>query len=153
MLVQMLRFADDIALIAESEEALGNMLTKMNDSCKEYKMKINKSKTKILICSKQESLSNITIENEKLETVQCYTYLGSKITHDGRSEMDIKSRIAQAKQAFYKKKHLLTANTVSLNTRKNLIKSFVWSIALYGAETWTIQKAERKKIEAFETCI
>jgi len=52
--------------------------------------------------------------------------------------MDIKSRIAQAKQAFYKRKHLLTANTVSLNTRKNLIKSFVWSIALYGAETWTI---------------
>lgn len=136
MLVQMLSFSDDIALIAESDEALGNMLTKMNDSCKEYKMKINKSKTKILICSKQELLSNITIENEKLETVQCFTYLGSKITHDGRSEMDINSRIAQAKQAFYKKKHLLTANTVSLNTRKNLIKSFVWSIALYyGAET------------------
>lgn len=148
----MLSFSDDIALIAESDEALGNMLTKMNDSCKEYKMKINKSKTKILICSKQELLSNITIENEKLETVQCFTYLGSKITHDGRSEIDIKSRIAQAKQAFYKKKHLLTANTVSLNTRKNLIKSFVWIIALYyGAETWTILKAERKKIEAFET--
>lgn len=54
MLVQMLHFADDIALIAESEEALGNMLTKMNDSSKEYKVKINKSKTKILICSKQE---------------------------------------------------------------------------------------------------
>ncbi|XP_025406672.1 uncharacterized protein LOC112680706 [Sipha flava] len=125
MLVQMLRFADDIALIAESEEALGNI--------------------------KQKFLSNITIENEKLETIQCFTYQGSKITHDGRSEMDIKSRIAQAKQAFYQKKHLLTANTVSLNTRKNLIKSFVWSIALYGAETWTILKAERKKIEAFET--
>jgi hypothetical protein len=45
-----------------------------------------------------------------------------KITHDGRSEMDIKSRIAQAKQVFYKKKHLFTANTVSLNTRKTLIK-------------------------------
>ncbi|KAF0761648.1 Retrovirus-related Pol polyprotein LINE-1 [Aphis craccivora] len=104
MLVQMLRFADDIAFIAESEEVLGNMLTKMNDSCKEYKMKINKSKTKISICSKQELLSNITIENEKLETVQCFTYLGSKITHDERSEMDIKSKIAQAKQEFYKKK-------------------------------------------------
>uniref|UniRef100_A0A2S2QAL0 Reverse transcriptase domain-containing protein n=1 Tax=Sipha flava TaxID=143950 RepID=A0A2S2QAL0_9HEMI len=137
-------------MIVESEEALGNILTKMNDSCKEYKMKINNSKTKILICSKQKLLSNITIENEKLETVQCFICLGSKITHDGRSEMDIKSRIAQAKQAFYQKKHLLTANTVSLNTRKNLIKSFVWSIALYGAETWTILKAERKKIEAFE---
>lgn len=65
----------------------------MNDSCKEYKMKINKNKTKILICSKQALISDLTIENEKLETVQCFTYLGSKITYDGKSEMDIKSRI------------------------------------------------------------
>ncbi|KAE9541243.1 hypothetical protein AGLY_004488 [Aphis glycines] len=61
---------------------------------------------------------------------------------------DIKCRIAQAKQAFYKKKHIFTANTVSFKTRKTLIKSFVWSIALYGAKTWTIYKAERRKIEA-----
>lgn len=65
--------------------------------------------------------------------------------------MDIKSRIPQAKQAFYKKKHLFTANTVSLNTRKTLLKSFVWSIALYGAATWTMFKAQRKKIDTFET--
>lgn len=44
---------DNIAMVAESEEDLGKMLIKMNDSCKEYGMKINKSKTKILICSKQ----------------------------------------------------------------------------------------------------
>jgi hypothetical protein len=42
-------------------------------------------------------------------------------------------------------------NAVSLKTRKTLIKSFVWSIALYGAETWTTLKAERRKIEALET--
>jgi hypothetical protein len=44
-------------------------------------------------------------------------------------------KVQQAKEAFYKNKHLFTANTVSLKTRKTLIKSFVWSIALYGAET------------------
>jgi Uri superfamily endonuclease len=54
----MLRFAGDIA-IAEREKDLGNMLTKMNDSCKEYGMKISKNKTKILICSKQELTSNV----------------------------------------------------------------------------------------------
>jgi hypothetical protein len=56
------------------------------------------------------------------------------MTHDGKSEMDIKSRIVQAKQTFYKKKHLLTENTVSLNTKKTLINIFVWSIALYRAK-------------------
>lgn len=65
--------------------------------------------------------------------------------------MDIKCKIAQAKHAFYKKKHLFTVNTVSLKIRKALINSFVWSIVLYRAETWTIPKAERKRKEAFET--
>jgi len=81
-------------IIEESEKELGNMLTKLNDSCKQYKIKINKNKTKLLICSKQALFSNITIENEKLGTVQCFTYLGSRVTYDGKSEMDIKSRIA-----------------------------------------------------------
>jgi hypothetical protein len=114
-------------------------------------MKINKSKAIILLCSKQELFSNITIENEKQGTDQCFTYLGSKVRHDGKSEMDLKSRITQAKEVFNKKKYLFTTNTVSLNTRKTLIKDFVWSIAIYGAETWTILKVERKRIEAFET--
>jgi len=91
------------------------------------------------------------IEDEKLETVQCFTYLGNKITHDGKSEIDIKCRIAQAKQAFYKKKYLFIANTISLKTRKPLIKSFVRSIALYGEETWTILKEKRRRIKVMET--
>jgi len=65
--------------------------------------------------------------------------------------MDIKCKIAQAKQAFYKKKHLFTAINISLKTRKALIKSFVWSKALFEAETCTILKAERRRIEALET--
>jgi len=79
MLIQILRFADDITVITESEEDLGNMLTKINDSCNKFKIKININKTKILKCSIKALLLNITIENEKLETVQFYTYLESKI--------------------------------------------------------------------------
>lgn len=66
-------------------------------------MKINKSKTKLLICSKQALTSVIIIKDEKLKTAQCFTYLGNKITYDEKSEISIKSRIAQANQAFYKK--------------------------------------------------
>jgi len=65
--------------------------------------------------------------------------------------MDIKSRIVQAKQAFYKKKHLFRANTINLNSRITLTKSFISSIALFGAETWTILKAERRRIDAFKS--
>jgi len=61
-------------------------------------MEINKNETKILICSKKASLSNIPIENKTLETVQCCTYLGSEMTYDGKSETNIKNRIAQVKE-------------------------------------------------------
>jgi len=116
MLVQMLRFADDIAVIAENEEDLSNMLKKMNDTLKEYHMKINQRKTKVLICSKQQIYANIFLNGKMLETVQNFIYLGSKITSDGNSNTDIISRIAQAKAAFYKKRNLFTINTVSLDT-------------------------------------
>lgn len=63
MLVQIFRFKNDIVMIVENEKALGNMLTKMNDSCKEYKTKINKNKTKILIYNKQAVIPSITNKN------------------------------------------------------------------------------------------
>lgn len=152
ILVQMLRFADDIAVIGESEEDITNMLEKINDTLKEHYMKINQRKTKILICSKQQIYANITLDGIMLETVQSFSYLGSKISSDGKSRTDIVCRIAQAKQAYYKKRNLFTSNRISLDTRKSLIQIFVWSLALYGAETWTIMKAEKAKIEAFEVC-
>jgi len=80
MLIQIMLFGNDISVIAENEDDLGNMITKLNNGGNEYKIKINKNETKILICSKKALHSNITIGNEKLETVQRYTYLGSKIT-------------------------------------------------------------------------
>lgn len=93
--------------------------------------------------------SNIIIENEKFEILQYFTYLGNKKAYDRKCEKDIKSSIAQAKQAFCKNKNLLLTNNVSLKSRKTLMKSFSWSIRLFGVETWKIFKAERKRNEAF----
>ena len=69
-----------------------------------YQLKINKKKTKILVCSKrEEARTNIKLGKQKLEEVKEFCYLGSRITNDGRSKKEIVSRIAQAKRAFYKK--------------------------------------------------
>jgi hypothetical protein len=62
---------------------------------------------------------------------------------------EIKSRIAVAKAAFNKKKTVFTSKLV-LNLRKKLFKSYIWSIALYGAETWTLRKMDQKYLESFE---
>jgi len=87
--------------------------------------------------SRQPSLITITIDQKQLENVKCFKYLGSMLTEDGRCTWEIKSRTAMAKAAFNKKKNLFTSN-LDLNLRKRLVRCYVWSIALYGAETWTL---------------
>lgn len=72
------------------------------------------------------------------------------ITHDNRTSIDIKKRIILAKQAFMKKYSLLTSKHFQLETRKRFIKTFIWSILLYGCETWTLGEYEKLRLEAME---
>jgi len=79
-------------------------------------------------------------------------YLESKITSHGKSIHEIKQHIALAITAFSKKHKLLTSKKIHLNIKKRLIKTYVWSVATYGCETWVINNTEKKKLEAFEMC-
>jgi hypothetical protein len=76
-----------------------------------------------------------------VENVEEFTYLGSMITNDARCTREIKARIAIAKPTFNKKKTLFTSK-LDLELRKKLVKCYIWSIALYGAETWTLRRSE-----------
>ena len=86
------------------------------------------------------------IDPKQLENVECFKYLGSILTNDGRCTCEIKSRIAMAKTEF-KKKTLFTSK-LDLNLRKKLVKCYFWNMALYGAETWTLQE-DQKYLEQF----
>ncbi|XP_068082188.1 uncharacterized protein [Anabrus simplex] len=116
---------------------------------KECKMKINKSKTKVMGCSRTETgdAVNIRLGNEVLKEVDEYCYLGSKITKDGRSKGDLNCRLAQARKSFLKK--LLTSN-MDIGIINRFLKTFIWSVALYGSEKWTITSSEIKRRGAFE---
>jgi hypothetical protein len=89
------------------------------------------------------------IDQKQLENVEYFSYLGSMITNDARCTGEIKSSIAMAKAAFNKKKTLFTSK-LDLNLRRKLVKCYVWSIALYGAEMWTLRKMDQKYLECFE---
>ena len=154
--IDMLRYADDIAITTENEGDLQNILQVMNNIMRnEFNMKMNRKKTKILVCSRNQADHRRTpviyIENERIQNVQEYKYLGSLITKDGTSKGEIRNRIMQAKSAFNRKKNLFTTKNIDLNIRKRLLKTYVWSVALYGSETWTIGRPEEKKLMAFET--
>jgi hypothetical protein len=71
------------------------------------------------------------------------------LTKDGRWTCEIKSRIAVEKAAFNKKRALF-ANKMYLELRKKLVKCYIWSIALYVAETWTLRAVDQKYLESFE---
>jgi hypothetical protein len=89
------------------------------------------------------------IDEKQLANVEYFNYLGSMITNDARCTREIKSRIAMAKAAFNKKRNLFTSK-LDLNLRKKLVKCYIWSITLYGAETWTLRKMDQNYLESFE---
>jgi hypothetical protein len=89
------------------------------------------------------------IEQKQLDNVESFKYLGSKLTNDGRCTCEIKSIIVMVKAAFNKKRALFTS-TLDLELRKKLVKCYIWSIALYGAEIWTLRAVDQKHLESFE---
>jgi hypothetical protein len=106
-------------------------------------------KTKVMGTSRQPTPIQILIDQKQPENVEYFNYLGSMLTSDARGTREIKSRIATAKSAFNKKK-ILFASKLDLNVRKKLVKCYIWSIALYGADTWILRKVDQKYLESFE---
>jgi len=106
-------------------------------------------KTKVMKISRQPSPITIKIDQKQLENVECFKYLGSMLTEDGRCTCEIKFRIAMAKATFNKKKNLFTSK-LDFNLRKRLVRCYVWSIVLYGAETWTLRSTDQKHLESFK---
>jgi hypothetical protein len=99
--------------------------------------------------SRQPFPEKIMIDQKQLQNVESFKYLGSILTNDGRSTCEIKCRIAMAKAAFNKKRTLFTS-TLDFEMRKKLVKCYIWSIALYGAETWMLRAVDQKYLESFE---
>jgi hypothetical protein len=110
---------------------------------------MNVDKAKVMRISRQPSPVTIMIGQKQLENVECFKYLDSILTNDGRCTREIKSRLALAIAAFNKKKTLFTSK-LDLNLRKKLVKCYTWSMVWYGAETWTLRAADQKYLESFE---
>ena len=126
------------------------MVNKLNKTCIVYGMSINAKKTKVMVVNKTGSTPlQISLDNSVLEQVARYKYLGSWITEDGRCEEDLKSRIAMAKVAFWQNKEVMRRN-IKPQTKLRLLNCYVYSILNYGCESWTWNKAMRKKVHAFE---
>lgn len=149
-----IRFADDTVLIADSDTGLQSLVERLEGSCKKYGMKINSSKTKVMVFGKNQNVPiPIKIEGNTLEQVYKFKYLGSWIVNTLNNDVEIKTRIEQARNAFLKMKNVFQNPRLDLELRTRLVKCYVWSILLYGAETWTLKVQEMNRLESFETWI
>jgi fumarylacetoacetate (FAA) hydrolase family protein len=89
-----------------------------------------------MVCSKDPENINIKMDDDALNQVTKLKYLGSIITEDGKNKDDTIQRVKEAKVMFNNKKQLYCSNNLSLEIKKKLIQSCIWSVALYGSQTW-----------------
>ena len=90
------------------------------------------------------------IDGEPVETVSDFIFLGSKITADGDCSHELKSHLLLGRKVMTNLDSILKSRDITLPTKVHLVKAMVFPVVTYGCESWTIKKAERQRIDAFE---
>ena len=110
-------------------------------------LKLNAKKTKIMASG---PITSWQIDGETMETVTDFIFLGSKITADGDCSHEIKRRLLLGRKTMTILDSILKSRDITFPTKVHLVKAMVFPVVMYGCENWTIKKAERQRIDAFE---
>ena len=92
------------------------------------------------------------IDGKTMETVTDFIFLGSKTTADGDCSHEIKRRLLLGRKAVTKLDSVLKSRDITLPTKVRLVKAMVFPVVMYGCKSWTIKKAEQRRIDAFQLC-
>ena len=142
-----LKYADDTTLMAESEEELKSLLMKMKEESEKVALKLNIQKTKVMASG---PITSWQIDGETVETVTNSIFLGSKITSNGDCSLESKRHLLLGRKAMTNLDSILKRRDITLPTKVCLVKAMVFPVVMYGCESWTIKKAERRRIDVFE---
>ena len=142
-----LSYADDITLMAESEEELKSLLMKVKEESEKFGLKLNIQKTKIMASG---PITSWEIDGETVERVADFIFGGSKITTDGDCSHEIKRRLLLGRKATTNLDSIFKSRDITLSTKVHLVKAMIFPVVTYRCEIWTIKKAESRRIDVFE---
>ena len=132
--------------MAESEEELKSFLMKVKEESEKVGLKLNIQKTKIM------ASGPITSWEIDGETMSDFIFLGSKISADGDCSHEIKRRLLLGRKVMTNLDSIFKSGDITLLTKVRLVKAMVFPVVMYGCESWTMKKAECRRIDAFELC-
>ena len=134
-----LKYGDDTTLMAESEEELKSLLMEVKEESEKVGLKLNIQKTKIMISG---PITSWEIDGKTVETVADFIFLGSKITADGDCSHEIKRCLLLERKVMINLDSMFKSRDITLPTKVRLVKAMVFSVVMYGCESWPIKKAE-----------
>jgi len=133
--------------MGESEKELKSLLMKVKEESEKTGLKLNIQETKIMACS---PITSWQIDGETMETVTDFIFLGSKITADGDCSHEIKRHLLLGRKAMTNLDSILKSRDISLPAKVHIVKTMVFPVVMGRCESWTIKKAERRRIDAFK---
>ena len=141
-----LRYADDTTLTAESKGKPKSLLMDVKEESEKVALKLSIQKTKIMSSG---PITSWQIDGETMETVTDFISLGFKTIADGDCSHEIRT-FAPWKESYDQLDSILKSRDITLPTEVGLVKAMVFPVVMYGCESWTIKKAEHRRIDAFE---
>ena len=138
---------DKLIGLAEREEDLKTLLMKVKEESEKVGLKLNIQKMKIMASG---PITSWEVDEETVETVSDFIFLGSKITTDGDCSHEIKRRLLLGRKVMNNLDSILKSRDITLPTKVRLVKAMVFPVVMYGCESWTVKRAECRRIDAFE---
>ena len=133
--------------MAESEEELNSLLTNVKEGSEKVGLKLKIQKTKIMASG---PITSWEIDGETVETVSDFILGGSKIIADGDCSQEIKRHLLLGRKVMTNLDSIFKSRDITLPTKVCLVKTMVFPVIMYGCESWTLKKAEHRRVDAFE---
>ena len=133
--------------VSESEEELKSLLMKVKEESEKFGLKPNIQNTNIMASG---PITSWEIDRETVETLSDFIFLGSKISADGDCSHEIKRRLLLGIKLMTNLDSIFKSRDTTLPTKVRLVKAMIFPVVMYGCESWTVKKAECRRIDAFE---